>query len=404
MKINHFFGPDCSSQILRFVIILHMLVASIDLAFGGEIHQAIREGKLKSVQALLKDNPDLISSRDDPSLGGGTPLHVAAYFGRKDVAEYLLANGAAVNGRDDSGWTPLHSAASRDEKNTAELLIANKADVNARNKAGETPLHAAAHGRKTDVAQLLLVHGAEINAQNSDLGSTPLHFAAVVNYRELAKLLIANKADINARDKNGQTPLHSAAYNGHKDLVQLLLANKPEINALDNSGFTPLREAATQGFNNIVELLRANKADYDIFDAAAVGDLETAKALLNEKPESALSKSKPGLTPLHYASLTGRRTVAELLLANKADVNATDDNGRTPLMLAVIRGDIPRARLTSDARQRDLGEQRAMAEFLLANKADVNAMDKDGKTPLKLAKVMGRKETVELLIQHGGQE
>jgi ankyrin repeat protein len=379
-----------------------MLVASIDLAFGGEIHQAIREGKLKKLQALLKDNPDLISSRDDPSFGGGTPLHVAAYSGRKDVAEYLLANAAVVNARDDSGRTPLHSAAVDDEKDTAELLIANKADVNARDNAGETPLHAAAHGR--NVAQLLLAHGAEVDARNSDFSSTPLHLAAVMNNRKVAELLIANKADINARDKNGQTPLHSAAYNGHKDFAQLLLANKPEINPLDNSGFTPLREAATQGFNNIVELLRANKADYDIFDAAAVGDLETVKALLKDKPESALSKSKLGLTPLHYASLTGRRRVAELLLANKADVNSTDDKGRTPLMLAVIRGDIPRARLTSDARQRDLGEQRAMAEFLLANKANVNARDKDAKTPLTLAKVMGRKETVELLIQHGGQE
>ena len=49
--------------------------------------------------------------------------------------------------------------------------------------------------------------------------------------------------------------------------------------------------------------------------------------------------------------------MAELLLANKADVNAKNDIRRTPLQ-----------------RQRKMG-QKDMVELLLANKADVNAKD-----------------------------
>ena len=68
----------------------------------GEIHNAARDGDLEKVKALLKDNPDLVFSKDT---NGTTPLHWAAINGHKDVASLLLANKAAVNAKDNSGNT-----------------------------------------------------------------------------------------------------------------------------------------------------------------------------------------------------------------------------------------------------------------------------------------------------------
>jgi ankyrin repeat protein len=78
---------------------------------------------LATVKALLKDNPDLVLDKDSHGL---TPLHGAAGFGHKAVAE---------------------------------LLIPNKADVSAKNKDGDTPLRAAVQNGHKDVADLLRQHG-----------------------------------------------------------------------------------------------------------------------------------------------------------------------------------------------------------------------------------------------------
>jgi ankyrin repeat protein len=75
-----------------------------------------------------------------------------------------------------------------------------------------------------------------------------------------------------------------------------------------------------------------------------------------------------------------------LLLDNKADVNAGDITGSTPLQYAV------------GYNGKDL------AELLLAYKANVNSRDKAGRTPLYVAKAAGYKDIEVLLRQHGGHE
>src|ERR1017187_5732369 len=91
-------------------------------AFCGEIHDAAKFGDLAKVKALLKDNPDLVFSKDDY---GQTPLHYAAYFCQKDVAELLLAKKADVNAKENHDGTPLYAAATKGYKDMVELLLAN---------------------------------------------------------------------------------------------------------------------------------------------------------------------------------------------------------------------------------------------------------------------------------------
>ena len=67
-------------------------------------------------------------------------------YGRKEVAELLIANGMDVNAKDKDRGTPLHHATWDGValKEVVELLIAKGANVNAKIEGGSTPLHYAA--------------------------------------------------------------------------------------------------------------------------------------------------------------------------------------------------------------------------------------------------------------------
>ena len=125
--------------------------------------------------------------------GGGEttipPLHLAAEYGRKEVAELLIANGAIVNSKIHvAGITPLHKSTANGHKEVAELLIANGAHVNAKTNNGRTPLHSAAYWGRKEVAALLIAKGADVNAKDKS-GSTPLGGATRRKHSEITDLL-----------------------------------------------------------------------------------------------------------------------------------------------------------------------------------------------------------------------
>ena len=64
----------------------------------------------------------------------------------------------------------------------------------------------------------------------------------------------------------------------------------------------------------------------DIWEAAWSGNIEAVKQHLDAGAD--VNADSGGYTPLHFAAT---KEIAELLIANGADVNAKDDEGETPL-------------------------------------------------------------------------
>ena len=129
----------------------------------------------------LQQNPDEVNRLFGPFCQA--PLHLAARFGREDLAELLIARGADVRAADEpAGQTALHLAAQYGQAAVAATLVARGADVNARTKGGRTPLHDAAFGLagtsdiegRVEIVQLLLGQGADVNARERWSNRTPL--------------------------------------------------------------------------------------------------------------------------------------------------------------------------------------------------------------------------------------
>lgn len=133
-------------------------------------------------------------------------------------------------------------------------------------------------------------------------------------------------------------------------------------------------------------------------------------------------KDPTGATALHYSVLNAwDRKVTTILLANGADVNATDNRGRTPLhniakikkppfvdsthtIMLVQRGAVVDARDADGMTLLHLASRYGnleMASELLKAGVNIEAQDVNGATPLRLAASSGHTALVKLLLEKG---
>ena len=121
-----------------------------------------------------------------------------------------------------------------------------------------------------------------------------------------------------------------------------------------------------------------DKPPINIWQAAAKGDVEAIKGFL-AKDNKIGDQNKNGYSILHIAARTGQTAVAEFSLANGANINLPSNSKKTPLHYT--------AQLN----------QLAMAKLLVEAKADLEAKDKKGRTALDLATGEAKRELASYL-------
>jgi ankyrin repeat protein len=327
------------------ILCLWLALGTSVWAKSGDIHKAVANGDLNKVVALLNGHPELVESRNSLGL---TPLHVAVMHHQVEAAALLLANGADVNARDPHQQTPLLLAMfTYNHDKMMRLLLAKGADVNLSDSGNMTPVFYAVQQGQIDDVKLLIANDANINFV---AGMTPLVSAVMKSNVELVELLLQSGADPN-HIVNGYPALH---YAGNPKVAALLIS---------------------YGGTNAV----AKPGELD--KAVVKGELSTVASMIKNHPDALESRNSLGQAPLHVAVIHNQLQIAELLLANGADVNARDAHQKTPLMLAMFT-------FNHDP----------MVGLLLAKGAEVNLTDAASMTALAYAAQSGQVEDAKILI------
>jgi len=286
-----------------------------DIDHRTALHVAAEEGNLSCVKILVEASKRVPLSKVEDGLSKADLVSEASY--------------SIIDVVDRFGMTPLTSAEANLKKDVVEYLLANGAqgkEGGPGNNHEQTFVlcNLAARG-DLDSMRKLLQAGAQADCHDYDF-RTPLHLASEEGHADCVALLLDRKANINCQDRWGHTPLsgalgHQAAGHNTMDVISLLQAR---------GGQTSKDIKLSPSVTKLNDALGGQPSALLLCEAAADGDVEGVASML-----------QAGVVPdvgdydercaLHLACEEGHFAVVKVLVEFRADVNVVDRWGTTPL-------------------------------------------------------------------------
>jgi ankyrin repeat protein len=388
--------------------------------------------------ALAGSDPDLVAllleSGADPNTkleDGDTPLMQAARAGMPAFVQLLVEHGAELDARHaEFGYSALMLAANAGDLESVRFLLTRGADPNAATLRIGTENWIKPNGQPGFGNGIGIIRGgtpADRGRRDPLQGDmTALLYAARHDYVAIAAALLDAGANIQQAEANAITPLLMAISNDNADVAQLLIERGADVNVADWYGRTPLWEAV-----NVRNLYVDSETQQNGVDRAAM--LDVIRVLLAKGADvNARTKETPpfrnhflgvgslewvdftGQTPFLSAALSADLTTMKLLLEHGADPFIDTYQGTSPLMAAAGINWVYYQTYTEGPEQllatvkfchelgMDLNQVNSMGlsalhgaanrgsldiiEYLVANGARLDVLDKEGRSPLDWAK------------------
>ncbi|KAL8801153.1 MAG: hypothetical protein Q9182_004658 [Xanthomendoza sp. 2 TL-2023] len=310
-------SPSFASTLCAAAYNGHLEIIKLLIARGADINtnddgetalqSAVRGAQIHIIQSLIEAGADVRVRLPE----GASALHQAVTTDQAtkteaalEIIDQLLRYGLEMEIQDDEGRTPLHEAAFYGRVDLMNGLIARGAMVNAKDKWQDTPLDRACLNGYIEAVELLVSRGANVNAHSG--GCEGLGRAARSGRMDLVSFLLDSGANPLPANNEGPELLH-AARSGVPELVVLLM----------DRGFS------SQGPRS---LLRAVLMD-SVQVVAQLLDYGVPIEVKNTKQQNLLHLAVLGKKwerQTLNGVLNSRNEVIKLLIEKGADVSATD--------------------------------------------------------------------------------
>lgn len=193
-----------------------------ELAAYTGLHAAAARGTPDEVRSLAAAGG--LDARDS---NGRTPLHVATFQRRPEIAKLLIGAGANHALLDRQRYDAVTIAAVQDDAPTLRALLSSGASAGLTTSIYDgTALIAAAHLGHDEVVRELIKAGAPLDHVNN-LGWTALIEAVVLGdggrrHVATARALVDAGARGDIGDRQGVTPLQHARARGYSEMIAVL--------------------------------------------------------------------------------------------------------------------------------------------------------------------------------------
>ncbi|XP_045173685.2 poly [ADP-ribose] polymerase tankyrase-like [Mercenaria mercenaria] len=313
----------------------NFIQALIELT-GADVSATVQEKHFPA------ENPVVVNEEERYTMDGkSSALHMLLHVGH-EVVEGLNCAGLELvcrykpntEHRNLANQTALALAVESKSQQALGILIKAGADVNpvyGTEVTGKfTPLHKAADLSSAKIVKMLIEAGADVKRANTKTGEQPLNLA--VHFRgdeavviEIAKVLLDAGAEVNA---GKQTALHTAVLanlgtsNASTELEEFLISRGANVFAKDEKNRIPLHYA----------FISKNKPD----SVSALDPIELCSVLTDAMQNKELdARDENGRSPLHLAAMRGATICCIHLLQRGVPILGTDTYGHTALSLAV---------------------------------------------------------------------
>ncbi|ORX71730.1 ankyrin [Anaeromyces robustus] len=380
------------------------------------LHYASYTGNLKLIDILLnnKYHFDINKRCND----GSTPLMLSIKNEKFECASILINNDSDVNIVDYYGDTPLTYMLKNNNSYNEYILdnlIKKDASLPIKYISDNDDLKYIINNKF--IMKKITYEGIKIKDETSKIITIqhPLLYAVKHNNTTLIKELIRNGAKIDDVDENNNNAIIYAIINKNYEIVKYLLSHNIEINysQLDNKSpiIISIRRNEPLSFKLIIENINNNpqrldevinkiieyakfKDDFDIIkfihkhlDRNIYPNYDQLNKILIENDKNYNIKESKEEQPLHYACMEGNiLNITDLILNKKIDVNEQNNDGYTPLMVAI----------------KNNNDECVKTLLNICNTINTNIEDYNGLTPINymIKNKIEKLDIIELLLKH----